>query len=1260
MHPRFLQLTLLVFLGLILAVLIPFVDQAAREIGERPAERFFAVGGRSAPEPTTTPVDPRELEAVRSQNLKEAAVRSRFEQTFWQNYQSYVQAKERILEVWRRDPRRVDGDVLSLQELERGIVSSVKNQFLRSASLVKAGLLAVAAQVENPNVLAFLERIYGATDDSELKTAVLEAVPVAINRVAWQEKRAAYAGVRTFLKALSADHANQLRTEAIHALVANPVLKEDTPFVINLFEARDDQMSDALRAAILEGLSAFLPESRALLFRMAEGDNGMFNGAAIHSLRSAYHKGNGSKETFNAIDEFVKEHPELKSALTPPAAFVAAAPATSLAARPVAPRLALAAAAVVGDEAEPTPLSSPPAKTRSSPAAPSPIPQSQSGDTLPLITPTVPSSVVPSLSLPLPSPSPPPGSAFSCELDQYGRTGYSGTRMSKVRISPSGISSPFGLLFPPATESEEVAGNPPSNSFFAVGEAFPDGRPAPSNWWLGEFSSSLTDEEFALMDSGPQGAHSFTAEIKNPTRNRGTSINSQVQGATNMDDVCLAEPQEETEIAECRGLYLIEEYSDPDSETPGRPGSPSRRRGLTTKFQKKCGNGHRDPQEECGEPDLPQCTAPKICHKCRCVGTISPPWEPLPPHRDFVVPGEPSTQPGSGTGTGDHVYTRRDCSTTRSFQFNSSWQRVGPNMRVRQIGLSCPSHLLTFDGAGSGNVAVHSNTLGSTRSEPFRMPSDTDRDGLTDSFELLLNFQRRAGTPAYNLCSANSFPGASDAARDDDVSFWEQRGTRNATWFQDARGDGFSNFEEQRGGIYADALKTEFEGNWYREVTPFNQMITEVSTADPERARSTNPTGLFNPFAEPGIKQLFIVDSLNRYVQSLYYRRIYPPLALSFWKEAGVQAIRLYPADMGGDPSFSIVSFGIRFFDLGRTVNFNSQESSQPHASPQAAVRYRDAFDYELVPLSRGSSFLMATLAGIDGLGVNDVRSGGNAYSLPILVSKEAFLNTMVRRFRLLGPIPIFLQLFDEATESIVLHEAVHKLMRIFHDEGRYSSFTNPPYEPQELIQSFVDQIPPEERRRDTVHIFERTLPGPSPSGFRFEYFAGMWAKGESFSTDPGSLRWVEDQKVHPGLRVDPVSGFELFIPQEYMNSVPERRVWPYIRLEALHVYQMRLPPEPFPGFGDPPVGPLYSPVQLGSGYFGALFNRWPIIARGYSSPPASDMSLDLNGFGGWFSDIAQSILNAKTVQMKNIDYQKVDLAGPPSWNPHSPRVPPP
>ena len=199
-----------------------------------------------------------------------------------------------------------------------------------------------------------------------------------------------------------------------------------------------------------------------------------------------------------------------------------------------------------------------------------------------------------------------------------------------------------------------------------------------------------------------------------------------------------------------------------------------------------------------------------------------------------------------------------------------------------------------------------------------------------------------------------------------------------------------------------------------------------------------------------------------------------------------------------------------------------------------------------------------------------------------------------------------------------------------------------------------MDTTPAEARRRDAIHIFEKTSRGPPST---FEYVAGAWIKGEAFSDHADDIDWLGEIKVPPELLPDPASAPSIVIPREYLpNPAQPLGVRAVSRLEALKVYQIRLPPrrnatKPYP---------LTSPVQLGADYFADLFKRQPILAVQTPFPPPSDMSLQPMGFGGWFSDGFHSDLFPWTVQTKSIDFQKADLVSDPTAGFISPRVPPP
>ena len=1268
---------------------MPELGPAVRELTTRPAPGLLAQkatpSANDARSSFLSAKVSREIRRVRSIDPKLPASRESLVRTLLADYAAYRSAQETILQLKQQTPARLEGDILPLDELRRGISPFLEERYVVSASRVKAALLVLAENAHDTNVFQHLKGLYKASSgqDGELKAVLLESFPFAIDYLRWQKEKLQLAPLREWLKEESIDTANpvELRTAALTSFAANPILGEDFSFFKERYRSNDPAVDEAVRDAIVRNTSAFNKTGRDFLFELAKGTDTRAKGGALGKLKSAYHLGNGSPEAFEAINSFVKQNPPFKEFFSSPI-----------------------------DE-----------------RASSVSPERQNVH----LTASAAEAFRPQFAQAPPPPPPAPG----CTLDEGWRIATQGNAAVEAGVSQvimqNGLrtADPFTWL-PPATDDDGVSGtlrNP----------MFPDTDGPLHVYVYGELFDTFLEPPPPPDRLPPPGAYTIWMGLDNRNIDLGTSLNTPRTGAVRQPGLCLVDADYDPPCAPSAGYTWPDESTFESDPIPPpriqRPPVRAPRRGRREPVcgngrvenppevcdppgsvcaapeglgicsadcrvcagkstpsppppprGPSCGNGVPEPGEQCGEPGL-VCSqgSPESwrCVECKCVPRSEPPPSPQPPPSPGQESEVPGTSPGSsggglfrrdtavpflaqatvpgGSPPGGNppfsyaAYTRAQCRDAISFPGLDSRVRTitdpeGHRWFARDIAWVCGAYVVSFDMAGNadlwgsiGGGGVSANTR--TSAKYLGIPLDTDKDGLPDEWEKRLK-RRAGGPPALNLCNAETVPGVRDAMGDSEVTTWEYNpGSVNpAVWYHNDKRDGFSRIEEYRGLVEYFSDDKLINGVRHKIPTRFDRFYQERVTA------RGLPLSLADG-ANPEMKELFIVDNTaSEFVSSLSLSSFGNILYNSFWKAHGVNAVRLDPLDMGIDPAVTeTIGAGLTFNNLAGSVNkYSGGEAGRQF---QAPILYRNITPAEKTALAEKeiSDFLALTLVN-DMLtnprsGINNFRYVDGVRGLPVLVDNDEW-NALARLVRQYGQAEPW-RLVAENSERTSLHEAVHKARRIPDPAVSYAGVVTPVLDrvtAQQVLDSQLATLP-----RNALFIVEEY--DAREGGYA--YYAGSIIKGESFGTAIENILLVESFK-HDALIALP-GGFPI-IPSTYLVDPrdPGRGVRSGIRLEALVLERIGLPlPVPPPG----PLPPGWSPPRvvppggrLADVYFRALFQRFP------SFKIISSMALP-TGFGGWLEESNGSRHAPWSQEQRPATFQMTDLVSPPSFS-----LPPP
>lgn len=889
MHPRFAQLTLLVILGFFLALLIPALGPAIKELSERPSDAFVAAPRTPQSGTAASAVDfkavARKADLIRKLNLKDARARTKAIADFARDRSTLKKLDAQIKTIQAKQPqtpRAPLDDVVSIEELDRGIPRATKQQYLESATRVKTFLLTAAYQSDDSAVFGEVKQLYDSAADTRDKELILQALESGIGNVEWQAKPG-YRAVGEWLKRLIQDRglADSVRGAAISAFVARPfVVPADLPFAIQLFRSDDPLLTLGNRINLIQNTYAFFPDEKnpadyrqgfEFLKELSKSSDPIMQGAAVTQLNRQAHELNGDQRLREAVIAFFNADPKLKQ---------------------FASRYAVKAGS---DERGLQTLTA----------------AAKNGERSPYFAQA--------------------GPGPSCEPvytpgQEIGHPDPYGGDTSTLRFFETHM---FGWL-PGATESDYVFHPDPAvfNLYLSLGEYHrPITQPYKVEVWMEnttawngtsgntpQFNAVKQPDLCFQIPKGPEGdcwRGIFPSYGKDPST---TPSNER-------------DPQGRRR---------------PKSSPTPTP-DPVCGNGIPESPPEECG----EPGLQC------PLYSPFICEACRCViPEPNPPALPFAPPLGIPIARAQTAPGGSGSECLQKVsFTLPADPPTYIQEWSPTEPPPGVHGETYNPWLSCALNVASRDGAASTKIYMKAAPIGDSKqaNKPILLPWDQDGDGLPDLYEAglpglpetaaqTMNLQT-GRRERYNACRADTF-GEPDGKRDKEVDrkYWEGA---SAIERQTAVGDGFTEWENYRGfGVKQDGLL-------YR--SPGGSVVHFVKKAYEMEFEPGTPAGRRN--VTPGVKKTFVKDSTGlKIVQSMLPGNF---IANSFFREFGVQMIEPLYTDPRENSRQVTVDEGFRIGGVLGAINFNSAADPGAVArgfvrGPHSGVLFRSATDVEV------------------------------------------------------------------------------------------------------------------------------------------------------------------------------------------------------------------------------------------------------------------------------------------------------------------------
>lgn len=253
MHSRFAQLTFLVFVGLLLAFLIPALGPAVRELASRPS--FVAAPQTTSLQTSATP----QTNAVPKLNLQDPRVRNETEAKITSNVNRIKQLSREFKAVWDRKPPKIEGDVVDVSAFEKDLPKGKVKEYKEKATEVKTLLASLVLQSYESQGLELFKELYRSSD-AEFGAAILSAVQM----VSWDEsqKPGSYRELRQLLRTLADNSRDPNQKEALHQLLALHPVDAET---LNYISAKWNTFTEGEKRMVLPGVLAFSDAGFAFL-----------------------------------------------------------------------------------------------------------------------------------------------------------------------------------------------------------------------------------------------------------------------------------------------------------------------------------------------------------------------------------------------------------------------------------------------------------------------------------------------------------------------------------------------------------------------------------------------------------------------------------------------------------------------------------------------------------------------------------------------------------------------------------------------------------------------------------------------------------------------------------------------------------------------------------------------------------------------------------------------------------------------------------